>query len=101
MGWFGFKRAEGQSIFEQFNLNLITPGVYSLTGSGPGYTTMGECLISSQGRIGFALTETTATTNNLRSTIGSFSNTAKSITTKTAGVQDDGNVVGFNPTMLK
>jgi hypothetical protein len=103
-GWFGFKRGEGQQVFEQFTLTGTSIlGVYDLSGSGPDYVTMGACFISSQGKIGFALLETNSVTefSNLRSTIGSFSNTSTAIKANTTGIQENNSAVSFNPTMLK
>jgi hypothetical protein len=101
--WFGFKHEAGQEFFEQFNLTTVTPGIYNLSGNGPDYATLGECLISSQGRIGFALVETNSSSasSSLRSTIGSFSSTAAAIKANTSGVQDNNNAVSFKATLLK
>jgi hypothetical protein len=110
--WSGFKQVNGQKSFEQFTLTLDsigTLGVYDLIGigtnlfTGTNYTTIGICLLSSQGRIGFALTETNSisTNSNLRATMGPFSSTATAIHTHTTGIQEDQSGVIFNPTLLK
>ena len=104
--WFGFKLADGQKTFEQFTLSPDISGVlgvYDLSGTGPDYQTIGKCLVSSQGRIGFSVLETNSVTKSstLRATMGPFSNTSTAINTHTTGVQEDLNAVTFNPTLLK
>jgi hypothetical protein len=102
--WSGFKR-EGQRFqIEQFDLNSSgLPGLYTLSGSGPNYSTTGACLISSQRKIGFALLETpnSGTNTLLRATVGNFSDKPKVVTAKTTGVEDSTTQIQFDATFLK
>lgn len=101
--WYAYATANGESVLEMFTLSDSgTPGLFDLVGSGPNYSTSGECVISSQRRIGFAsLLDSGGSTNILRATVGSYSDTARAITTKTSGAQDPGVQARFQATLLK
>lgn len=72
--WFGDLKVDKMTTFELFTLEDLGAGIndYLVTGSGPGYTTEGICLLSSQKKIAINVTETSALGEIVRTTVGSF-----------------------------
>lgn len=90
--WFGEKKQNDQTDHEFFNLS---PGyetwLFDLTGSGPGYTTDGICLVSQRKYVGVYLRETTG---NNRSVYGTYNRNSLLLNTK-------GTDSTFNPLKFK
>jgi hypothetical protein len=100
--WYGTKRQSKQDYQEFFTLTAsgLMPNIYDLNGQGPGYTySLGECMISSSKKIGFALFEVTDTNSMLRASVGSFINNRKSVRGNTKGIIEPGTNITFKATM--
>lgn len=97
--WTGYKIVSGIPSLE--NLTLTDsgfPGLYDFSGTGAGYSLMGECIISSQGRIGFAALETPDLSTNslLRATVGTYKDSTLNVQAKTTGIEDPATFFRFN-----
>jgi hypothetical protein len=69
--WFGTKKDSGQLYNEIFSLTLASNNVYTVTGSGPGYTYDGLFMLTRQKKMGF-VSQNTGTNEPLRAVTGPF-----------------------------
>jgi hypothetical protein len=103
--WTGILKESGVKSYETFTLTDTTiPNCYIPVGQGPSYT-YGDgsiCLISSQKKIGFAITQigindTEVPTTVSRATVGPLINTKKALGAKGVGDSDTGaDLIQFN-----
>jgi hypothetical protein len=99
--WYGIKTQGQQSFVEFFDVMagpnpFAPPYLYSVTGTGAGYSFDGVCMLSSQKKIGFAynVLPDDKTNTILRSVIGSFD--PKKIKTSAKGVEEPNTAVHYN-----